>query len=690
MTYAPTALAIGVLAFLISLPASAGPAPAIPDEDCLVCHAGAGEEDAPKLDLSNYRMSVHVDASCVGCHPDVLDPNLRHEEEDQDLGPASCLGCHEERVDELSASIHGTADPSDARPSCATCHGDHAITRITDPSSPVHRLRQGQTCGECHDPTRHAAGHDTDVAPAVRDELSVREQAQIARLEGSGALVAAACSDCHGAHAVYPREIEASTLSPAHALDTCQKCHEDEADDFEESIHYEVFAHPDRRSPSAEAEAPGGPPLCIDCHPMHSGHRPRSAKFREDLVHECGSCHEHLMETYLESYHGKATLLGRDSVAKCSDCHGYHGIRGPDDPDSMVSPERKLETCQQCHPGTPPAFAGFWAHADHDDSDRFPVLYWVYRFMTTLLVSVLTFFGLHTLLWGVRELIDAVRMRGQPVLRHKGRRIRRFTRTDRILHFFVATSFLGLAATGAPLKLAGASWAAPMLRLFGGAETAGHIHRFFAIITFGYFFAHIVQLAVRLWPTVKDRSFFKTLFGPDSLIPRVQDVIDVVKHFGWFLGLAKKPTWDRWTYWEKFDYWAVFWGVAVIGSSGLILWFPGAFARILPGWAVNVALVIHSDEALLAIAFIFGVHFFNSHLRRAKFPMDEVIFTGSLHEEEMREERGREVERIGTLDDRVVVDPHPVFRAAARVFGISAWLTGLVILGLIIHGFLTQ
>ena len=90
------------------------------------------------------------------------------------------------------------------------------------------------------------------------------------------------------------------------------------------------------------------------------------------------------------------------------------------------------------------------------------------------------------------------------------------------------------------------------------------------------------------------------------------------------------------TYWEKFDYWAVFWGMAIIGGSGLMLWFPEAFARVLPGWVFNIALLVHGEEALLAVGFIFTIHFFNSHLRPDKFPMDMVIFTGRVTDRSSR------------------------------------------------------
>ena len=106
----------------------------------------------------------------------------------------------------------------------------------------------------------------------------------------------------------------------------------------------------------------------------------------------------------------------------------------------------------------------------------------------------------------------------------------------------------------------------------------------------------------------------------------------------WFLRLGPQPRFDHFTYWEKFDYWAVFWGMGVIGGSGLVLWFPEFFSRFLPGSWFNIALLVHGEEGLLAVGFIFTIHFFNSHLRPDKFPMDPVIFTG--HVSRPRTERG--------------------------------------------------
>ena len=113
------------------------------------------------------------------------------------------------------------------------------------------------------------------------------------------------------------------------------------------------------------------------------------------------------------------------------------------------------------------------------------------------------------------------------------------------------------------------------------------------------------------------------------MLPGKQDLAEFIQSLKWFLRRGPRPAYGRWTYWEKFDYFAVFWGVAIIGATGLLLWFPVVFTRVLPGWVLNVATIIHSDEALLAVGFIFTVHFFNTHFRPEKFPMDTVIFTGT-------------------------------------------------------------
>jgi cytochrome b subunit of formate dehydrogenase len=171
-----------------------------------------------------------------------------------------------------------------------------------------------------------------------------------------------------------------------------------------------------------------------------------------------------------------------------------------------------------------------------------------------------------------------------------------------------------------------------------------------------------------------------------------QDLRDFGATIKWFVGKGPKPQYGRWTYWEKFDYMAVFWGVGVIGLTGLMLWFPEIFTRVIPGWALNVAHIIHSDEALLAVGFIFTIHFFNTHFRPEAFPMDTVIFTGHIPEEEYKEDRPKEYEelvRSGKIDEvKVDMKISSTRMLAIKIFGYFFLSLGLIMVILIIYSLL--
>ena len=262
----------------------------------------------------------------------------------------------------------------------------------------------------------------------------------------------------------------------------------------------------------------------------------------------------------------------------------------------------------------------------------------------------------------------------------------RFTRLNRALHIVMIVSFLTLALTGLTLKFSYTGWARILSRLLGGFETAGYIHRVGAILMIGTFLTHLFDLFRR-----KRReygSWRALLFGPDTMLFTKRDLEEFLGSLKWFLGKGPRPRYGRWTYWEKFDYFAVFWGITVIGSTGLMLWFPVLFTHVVPGWFLNVATIIHSDEALLATGFIFTVHFFNTHLRPEKFPMDIVIFTGRMPLEEFRRDKPAEYEALvksGELDRHLVEAYPPIVIRAVRAFGWTALTLGTAIVIWIIY-----
>ena len=189
------------------------------------------------------------------------------------------------------------------------------------------------------------------------------------------------------------------------------------------------------------------------------------------------------------------------------------------------------------------------------------------------------------------------------------------------------------------------------------------------------------------------KAVWGALFGPDSMAPTMRDWRDFIAHQKWFFGKGPRPQFDRWTYWEKFDYFAVFWGVLAIGVSGLIMWFPEFFTRFMPGWIINVALIVHSDEALLAAGFIFTFHFCNTHFRLEKFPMDTVMFSGRISKTELLHERKSWYDRLrteGRLEECRVKDEWLRWKNIAHSFGYAFFGIGLILLVLIVYAMISR
>jgi hypothetical protein len=370
------------------------------------------------------------------------------------------------------------------------------------------------------------------------------------------------------------------------------------------------------------------------------------------------------------------------------------------DPKSSVNPENLAKMCAECHPKATPMFAKFYAHGEHSDRENYPILYYTFIAMTGLLTGTFAVFWVHTLLWMFRGFVEnrekQKALEEGHIVHHVAdghKQYRRFYPRHVFMHILVIVSFLGLSLTGLPLKFSDQAWAKALMDLYGGAPNAAFFHRICAGITFVYFAMALVLSFHFLFLNKKIKgNFLQRLFGPDSLCPNLRDISDVAGMVKWFFFKGPKPTFERWTYWEKFDFIAVFWGMFAIGGSGLMLWFPELFGAFLPGWAFNVATIIHSDEALLATGFIFTVHFFNTHGRPEKFPMDFVIFNGQLPKHEFVEERGDQWKRY---EEEGITESFACKRSSGvmydflvKGFGFLALFTGITLLLLMIYAFI--
>jgi predicted CXXCH cytochrome family protein len=655
----------------------------ISDLSCLKCHEKDGIHKMTgdsvvslkviPADISN---SVHKNINCVKCHSDVSTTLTRPCET---AGRVDCSNCHAEVSSVYAMSGHGKAYElkHENAPYCTTCHGTHVVKSRYDDTSPTYRASIPELCGKCHR-NDGKANINTDLKEknAFFDySSSVHGKS----LKEKGLLPSAVCTDCHTTHYVLKENDERSSVNPKNIPATCASCHKGIYDEYIKSDH--AITHDNNKLRY---------PTCADCHTAHGITDIDKDSFMHQVTIQCGSCHQDLSETYMLTYHGKAYQLGYLKSAKCSDCHGAHSIYQSSNPKSAINSQNIVETCKKCHPDANKRFTGYLTHATHHNKSKYPALYYTFWGMTGLLVGVFGFFGIHLLLWFPKSFQYMRRKKEHKAAAGEAYHIRRFSQSQRFTHLFVILSFILLAMTGMTLKFANMPWANFLAKLLGGVNTAGNIHRFAAIITFGYFTFHVYSLIKA--KITKKTKWVSFIFGKDSLMFNMQDVRDFGATLKWFMGLGPKPGYGRWTYWEKFDYFAVFWGVAVIGFSGLILWFPEFFTNIFPGWLINVAMIIHSDEALLAVGFIFTIHFFNTHLRPDAFPMDTVIFTGTVPAEEYKHDRPREyeeLERSGKLAEVLVKkEEKGPYDKYIRVFGFTMLGIGLTLVVLIIYSML--
>ena len=276
---------------------------------------------------------------------------------------------------------------------------------------------------------------------------------------------------------------------------------------------------------------------------------------------------------------------------------------------------------------------------------------------------------------------------------------------ERFLHFLVVTSFLLLVITGMPLKFYYTSWAKVLFRIIGGAETARALHRLGAIVTFLYFGLHVTSLVARCWvrpqagcatrkPAASASSGFgEVLFGPDSMMPTVQDWKDFVAHNKWFFGKGPTPAVRPLDLLGEVRLFRRVLGRVHHRSPRLVHVVPDLLHPLPAGLAHQYRPDHPLRRGVACGGFIFSIHFFNTHFRIEKFPMDTVIFSGRVSKNEMLHERRRWYDRLvaeNRLEDFRVRDEWLRWRSIARTFGYFFFGLGVILLLLIIYAMITR
>ena len=341
--------------------------------ECMECHGDKDIEPETKrgkklklhVDPKMLKGSVHQELACTDCQTGEKTWSDAPHNEGKPL-KVDCKKCHSDVDDEYEKSIHGISSSHGDKmaATCYNCHGGHNILPSSDRKSMVNKFNLHKTCASCHTKKKILQTRKISKKEAVSqfvDSIHVRA------LLKDGLIVAPSCNDCHGVHDILPHTHPDSKISRERVPKTCGKCHVLVEDIYNKSIHGQLLKDHDARGP-----------ICISCHSSHTIGEPTTQEFKLHSDATCGKCHEDRLANYRETFHGRALALGRKEVAACYDCHGHHDIVKKENPESYISKKNIVKTCAKCHPDANENFAGFIVHADHNDKERYPILYYTF------------------------------------------------------------------------------------------------------------------------------------------------------------------------------------------------------------------------------------------------------------------------------------------------------------------------
>jgi len=573
---------------------------------------------------------------------------------------------------------------------CLACHGDPSFERHIDEQAFHNSIHGQHLCTSCHSGITEIPHPETlppvDCAQCHHVEARIYLQSDHGKAVAAGIGQAASCKSCHGnPHQLLNSRHPDSPVNRANVPETCAACH-DNADIMKQfrlaqPQPYQSYL----KSIHGKAHAAGNQAaaVCTDCHGSHDLHgtlNRESKIYRFNIPQTCGRCHENVLKTYTRSIHGKAIHDGLVDAPVCTDCHGEHLIRGPQEPDSPVSAGGIIKTCAHCHSsekiiskyGLPTDALQTYLESYHGLA---------YQAGSTLAANCASCHGFHDILPptdplssihpnnlaktcgkchpGAGEQIAKAKIHSEPLqgdhvlirffrlfylwligivitlmLLHNGldflRKMmtdreaesdaeERMTLNERIQHMILALSFIGLAYTGMCHRFPRAVWAWPFKIIETGAELRRILHRGFAVIFVILCAYHFV------WILLSRRGRHQL----QHLSPRWQDAHDAASLMGYNAGWKPRPPeLRRISYIEKIEYWALVWGTLVMTVTGFFLTFENFTLRYFQKWVIDLALTIHFYEALLAILAIVIWHFYWTIYDPHVYPMNWAWLTG--------------------------------------------------------------
>jgi cytochrome b subunit of formate dehydrogenase len=455
----------------------------------------------------------------------------------------------------------------------------------------------------------------------------------------------ATCTDCHGSHKVLSALQPEAELNVLNISKTCGKCHESDAEEYHESIHWFSLEHGHYESPT-----------CTDCHGEHEIENPHGDPDAATLksTEICASCHssETLMnrfgldhrrlDSYMKSYHGLAALKDSPEAATCTSCHEVHAIRTQSDSTSSVHASNLVATCGKCHDEPTEAFVNIDVHPV-DQKSRNPIAFLFKNLYTWMIILTIGGMVAHNIIIVVHHVRERRKLKQGSVL------YQRFQPFEVYQHMLLFLSFATLVVTGFALKFPEAGWVQILLKIGLDEGLRSLLHRIAAVVMV---IISVVQLFYFLFSKKGRRDML-------ALVPKIEDFTHFAQNMGYHLGFSKKhPQYGRYDYTEKAEYLALIWGILVMGVTGFILWFPEFFFKFLPSWLFETAEVIHYYEAWLATLAILVWHWFFVIFHPEKYPMNTTWTDGKITIDELKEHHPAEYEEYMNTKDPSAASQH--------------------------------
>ena len=628
----------------------------------VVASAGfAQKKAAPNPKFSND--------DCLACHSDA---SLTKEEN----GKTVSLAVDQKK---FSASIHGQMFQ------CVDCHSDvKDVPHSTTPAKP--------SCAQCH--AEEQKQYDTGFhAKALK----------------AGVGQAARCVDCHGPiHEILPASDPASPVSHVNIPRTCDRCHAQgsimnptgvstaPAKSYSESVHGQAVAG------GSEKAA-----VCTDCHETHAirpANDPSSSIYKSNVPATCAKCHQGEEQQFLKSIHGKELRAGNLHSPACTDCHGIHTIRRPEDPRSSVSGENLAKnTCARCHDsvrmseefGIPGRRATTYLASYHGLATEMG---------SKKAANCASCHGVHDILPssdpnstinprhlvetcgkchpGANENFARAKVHVDPAQAADiGSKFSRIVRDFYLLMIFATIG--GMLAHNLLILRKKLKYRRDGHVHIGGGERVlvrmsklqrrQHIvllTSFMALVFTGFALKYPDSILGTIFINEAVRSYLHRVAGGVliavgmyhvfyviryregrrlvvDLLPTYRDATAIRDVLAYYLGLSdRKPEFPRFGYAEKMEYWALVWGTIVMAVTGLMAWFKVPVGDLLPRWTIEVGLTVHFYEAILATLAILVWHFYMVIFDPDVYPMNWAWYDGKMTIEQYREEHALDTDTI--------------------------------------------